>query len=678
MGGGLRSRRTTRRAWPGLLAAGIASASLILAPSAVADEGLDETSHSRFVLDAEETAVKATVSVTIRNVIPDRHTATGRTFFYYNSYGIPVPAGAEDVRAVSNGSALALSLEPTDDPSTKVAIASFSSLHYGQSRAIEWTYTIPGEPVRSRDFTRVGRGYATFAAQGVGDPGQVTVEVTVPTSMTFDSTSDGFAEKRGRSTYTYTADENTDEYGIWAAVSARDPKQADKRQIDVGDAKISLQSFPGDEKWLRFVGKRVTEGLPVLEDVVGHPWPGGLETIREDVSPQVTGYAWFDPRADEIVIPEDLDEAMLFHELTHAWLNHGTFVDRWLTEGLTEAVSHRALAELRGRDARVPDAPGRDSDGALPLNKWDANDRATEVDDYGYAASYSVVSRLLADADDETFTAVVSAAYEGRSAYEPPGEQKISSGRTDWRRFLDLVEIRAGAADATKIFRTWVLTADERKLLGPRGDARKVYTNLDSADGEWQPPRGLRNDMSRWKFDSAAEVVNQLDRAPADAAAVQAAAAAAGLPVPEPVQEAYEEADHQDDYSALATLLPQATDAIWAVGEASRAADADGDPLSSLGRLVLAVDPAAEGARADLAAGELESAADRARGATSRAELALWAGIGVVLLALALLGAGALALRRRRSRVTAAGGLAEADVNHDQRKPWLVGTAVGD
>ena len=647
-----------RRTRPGLLTVGLASASLLLAPAAVADEGLDESSRSRYVIDAKAAVVRASVSLTIRNVIPDEYTSSGRTFYYYDAYSVPMPAGARDVRAVSNGSPLALSFDTTDDASTKVATARFPSLYYGQSRTIEWSYVIPGEPVRSKDFTRVGRGYATFAAQGVGDAGQVTVEVTVPTSMTFESTSDGFTEKRAGAKTTYTATESTDDYGIWAAVSARDPKQADTRTVDVGDATITLESFPGDTKWLGFVGKRVTTGLPVLEDVVGHPWPGGLETIREDVSPQVTGYAWFDPGADEIVIPEDLDEGLLFHELTHAWLNRDTFVERWLSEGLTDVVAHRALVELRGDDARVPhQAPDRTSSAAVPLNGWKSNERATDVDDYGYAASYTAVAKLLSTLDDDAFTAVVSAAYEGRSAYDAPGGQAVVQGRTDWRRFLDLVEIQGDVPGAAKVFRTWVLTGKERAQLGERAEMRTVYTGLDEADGDWVPPRGLRDDMSRWRFDAAATVVEQLGDAPADAAAVQQAAASAGLPVPEPVRAAYEAAGDEDDYAELATLLPRAGEVIATVGDVSRTVAADGDPLSELGETVLGVERAAASARAELAAGELDAATERAGTATTLAGLALWVGVGMVVVVLGLLVAGVLALagRRRRRRATPSG-----------------------
>ncbi len=76
--------------------------------------------------------------------------------------------------------------------------------------------------------------------------------------------------------------------------------------------------------------------------------PGGMDKIREDVSPHVLGHAWFDHAADEIVVSEDLDEATLLHELTHAWLNPDRLQERWLEEGLTEVVAYRAVEALGG------------------------------------------------------------------------------------------------------------------------------------------------------------------------------------------------------------------------------------------------------------------------------------------------------------------------------------------
>lgn len=662
MGRARRRSVAVHRSLAAVAGLGLLGATLVAGPTAAADEGLAEASHNRFVLDTQDDVVEATVTVTLRNVTPDRHTAEGTYSYFYDAYGVPVPAGAKNVRAVSGGASLPVRFDATDDPSTQIATASFSQLYYGQSRTIEWTYDIPGAPIRSEDYTRVGPGYATFAAQGVGDPGQVTVEVVLPAAMSFDSTADVFTSSRDGRTTTYTATENTDEGGIWAAVSARDADQADEKHVEVGDVRLTLQSFPGDREWLRFVSKQVTAGLPVLEKTVGQPWPGGLDTIREDVSPQVLGYAWFDHGADEIVIAEDLDEVILFHELTHAWLNPDRIDGRWLYEGLTEVVAHR-VADATGGSGTPRRTPDRDAPGALPLTTWRSfgSERSPEVEQFAYAASYAAVEKLVGDLDDETFSGIVAAAYAGESAYEVPGT-KVNGGQTDWRRFLDLVEIRAGVDRAPKVYRTWVVDRDGRAELAARADAREAYTALDTADGEWRPPRGLRAAMTDWDFEEAGTIVDGPlgYGVPGDAAEVQSAAEAAGLPVPAPVRDAYEGADDDEEYAQLTNLLPRATEVIGAVGEASDAAAAGEDPVSALGARLLAVGQVVDDARSALADGDLDEAAALADTATERAGWAVWLGIGVIVLALVLLAGavlGVLGIRRRpRRRARSADG----------------------
>jgi hypothetical protein len=669
-----RRRRAAPLLLPAVLVGGLTGALLLAGPAAVADEGLTEESHSRFVLKAKQTEVRATVTTTIGNVTPDR----GLTYYFYTSYAIPVPAGVEGLRAVSDGVALPVTLEKTEDPSTRYAVAEFAPLRYGGTRTIEWSFVIPGEPVRSKDYTRVGDGFATFATSGLGDAGRTTVEVVLPASMTFDATSDAFTEERSGRTVTYTATENTDKDGIWAVVSARDPKKADEKTVEVDGTSLTLQSFPGDEKWTSFVSRGLTKGLPALEEAVGQPWPGGLETIREDVSPKVLGYAWFDAGKDEIVIAEDLDEVTLYHELAHAWLNPDRLRERWLSEGLTEVVAHRVVADTGG-ESDPWKAPDRGSDVALPLSRWEANpgELDEDVESYGYAASYTVVQKLVGGLDDDAFTAVVSAAQAGESAYEAPGSKEENWGRTDWRRFLDLVETRGGVEGAPKVLRTWVLDADQKAALKPRAAARDAYAQVDAADGAWSPPLGLRTAMTDWEFGDAKDARAALDGAAEDAATVQAAAADAGLDAPASVRAAYEDASTRDQYEVLATLLPRAADVTTDVGRAVAAAATDRDPVSGLGELVLGVDRTAEQARADLAGGDLEAAADQAEATLGRADAAPWVGGGVVLLVLGAVG-GLVALvrrTRRRSGDVPGGG---SVVVEDALEQHVVLPAAGD
>lgn len=623
-------------------------------PGAAADEGLAESSRSRYVLEADASEVRATVTTTIRNTTP----SSGGYVYYYDRYGIPVPAGAEDVRAASGGSSLPVTVTATEDPSTALATASFSALYHGRSRTIEWSFTIPGEPVRSKDRTRVGPGYATFAVQATGDPGQTSVDVVVPSAMTFDTTGDAFTPSKDGRTTTYRATEATDEHGIWAVVSARDPEQVETREVTVGDATVTLRAFPGDRRWLRFVAAQVERGLPALEDVVGEPWPGGLRTIREDVSPQALGYAWFDAQADEIVVPEDLDAALLYHELSHAWLHPDRLGGRWLYEGLAETVAYRVLDRTGARGSDPRETPDRDDDAALPLTSWREGEPSAETEDYAYAASYTAVRRLLGDLDDETFAQVVAAALAGESAYEPAGSLEHNQARTDWRRFLDLAEVRGGVEHGAKTYRTWVVDGDQRRLLADRADARDRYTALDDTDGAWLPPLGVRTSMTGWEFADAVDAVKSLGAAAEEAGAVQEAARSAGLTVPDAVRAAYEDASSAAEYRELASTLPRATGALTAVGDAVEEADRERDPVSRLGAVVLRLDAGARASRQELAAGDLAAATTRAEAVTDRAGWATGAGAGSLLAAAAALAAlGALArrsARRRGARATAA------------------------
>ncbi|WP_402468740.1 gluzincin family metallopeptidase [Isoptericola aurantiacus] len=627
--------RALRRAGTVVLALALGLGALLVAPGAVApaaaQDGLTEESHARYEVTAKG-KVSASVTTTITNVTPD----VGNRYYYWNRYGIAVPASAKDVRATSWGSPLTVDLEADpEDPNVRWARVGFSPLRYGSTRTIEWTYEIAGSPVRSDRWTRAGRGYATFSAQALGDPGRVSVEVVAPTSMTFDSTEEFTSRKAGGKKTLYRSEEYSEGWGVWSAVSVRDPRKTDEQDVTVGDTTLTVQSFPGDTTWRKFAADRIVTGLPVLEDLLDEPWPGRIAVVREDVSPQVLGYAWFDDQGDEIVVGEELDESTLYHELGHAWFDDERFVGRWLYEGLTELTAYRVIDAVDG-EGEPRQAPRRQAAGSLPLLDWSELDREPTTETYAYAAAYTALHRMLGDLDDETYSAVVAAAYAGESAYEEPGSTTKNFGRTDWRRFLDLAAERGGV-DGTDQYRTWVVKKAQAKKLDARADARTDYADLDEADGAWQAPVGLRRDMTDWSFGDAEDAMTLLLPIAPQAVAVQDTAARTGLAVPESVRTAYEDAETDGDYRALETLLPQAADALEDVDAAERAATADVDPVSELGQAVLEVDDTADAALAALSAGELDDARALAAETTDGADRALWTGLGVVAGALLLL-----------------------------------------
>jgi hypothetical protein len=632
----------------GTWAVALAMGAVLAGQPALADEGLTTGGHSRFVLDPKATTVDATVTVDLRNTTPNRD----GFFYYYDAFSVPVPAGAEKVRARSGGSSLPVSLEGTEDPSTKLARITFPNLLYGRSRTITLTYEVPGEKPRSKDSTRVGPGYASFAVYGVGDSGRNLVEVVAPSSMTFDSTSDDFTSTEQGELTTYSSDAVSPEGGSWAVVSLRDPARTDERVVDVGGVSLLLDGFQDDPKWSRFVAQQVTKGLPALEKLVGAKWPGGLERIREDASPSLRGYdGWFDPTDDEIVIGEQLDADLIFHELSHAWVSGERFDQRWMSEGLAQVLAERAVKATGGTPSRHPSV-SRGSSDAVALNAWggSAGTRSEDVDAYAYPAAYAVTSSLVRPLDDAELSAVLGAAIRGERAYDPAGTKDADGGRTDWMRWLDLLETRVGVTNGADVYSRWVLTDQQRATLAPRAKARAAYAELDEADGAWLPPEGLRDAMTDWDFQRADAVREKVAGLGAAATAVQTAAQRAGIEVPDAVRAGYERAEHDEQYAALASTLPEAATAVTAVGAAGQAAGRGRDPVSALGATLLGVRGRAAQASALLDDGQYVAATTTAQDATSRSDKALLAGLALLALVVLLVAGLVLWVRRSLAR----------------------------
>ncbi len=646
-------RRTTGAVLAGVLTL---AAAVGLAPSAAADTGLTVSASSRYVLQSKDTSVAATLTLDLRNVTPNQTTSNGVYQYFYNGFSVPVPAGAEDLAATSNGSTLSVSVASTEDASTSMATIRFSNLFYNQSRRITFTYSIPGAPPRSSDWTRVGRGYATFIVSSPGDAGHNTVQVVVPRGMTFESTGEGFEQSTKGSKDAWTVTTNTDETGIWAVVSLRDPDLVEEKTVQVSGTALTLEAFPDDKRWLSFVSGAVTDGIPTLEELVGNDWPGGLQRIREDAAPSLRGYdGWFDSSGNEIVVGEALDDDLILHELSHAWLSEDRFDHRWQYEGLAQVVAERAML-AQGKKAYEHPNASRTAEAAVPLNRWGggAGTRSTDLEAWAYPASYRVTSLLLDGLDDEQFAAVVGAGIRGERAYDPAGVSDHTGGRTTWERWLDLVETRGETTGASKVFSTWVLTKAQKAELKGRAAARRAFVAIDEADGAWTPPEGLRDAMTLWDFDRAAHVRGEVADLGTDAVAVQQAAEATGLDVPGPVRESYEEAAQDEQYQALAASLPAAAGAITAVGAATDVADEDQGPLGDLGQALLGIDDTAHRALEQLIEGDVDAAGTTAAQVADRAGWVMPLGVGLPLLVLLVL-AGVvmlvlLVLRRRSQR----------------------------
>ncbi|MGA8045489.1 MAG: hypothetical protein WCA30_04410, partial [Dermatophilaceae bacterium] len=578
---------------------------LLAAHPAHADAGLIVSSTSRYVVDAEGERVTGAITMTLRNVAPDETTDDGSVrFFFYDAYGIPLPAETQDVRAVSGGDELVVERLPIEGQSGfRLFQIQFPDLLFGDSRTIELSFTLEGQPPRSEDPTRIGPGYATFSVFGPGDPGSNTVEVVVPDDLTVDSTSDSFTEAPGSDgTTVYTSREDNLAPGFAATMSVRSSEVGEGRAVTVGGVPLVLVPYPNDPEWADFIEERADVGLPVLVGLVGQEWPGEIDRIRQDSGSQVRGFeGWYSTREREIVLGEALDDGVLFHELAHAWVNTSTIEDRWLSEGLAELLAEETAERTDGTFTRPEEVDATD-EAAVPLQTWDESPgfRGTDGDAWAYPASYQVVTALVAGLEDEALPELLADVVTATSPWDLPGRRTLSGGALRTTTFLDLLAAHetptVADGSAQSLYVNWVLTDEDAARLVDRAEATDAYTSF-AAGGPWGPPLAIRASMAQWDYPGALALMVERSELPAAAAAVQELSERTGTELPERIRSGYEDADSEQELNAAAAAVATATDALRRYEEARAAVDADRGPFGRLGAAVLRLEATADAAQ---------------------------------------------------------------------------------
>lgn len=633
---------------------------LVAAQPAVADEGLTVTSESRYVLDLDAGTVQGAITMTLRNVTPNEPTGDGGyRYFFYDAYGIPLPAGATDIVARSGGQALRTqSRTLPEEPGFRLVEIRFPDLLYQQSRTIELTFTLVGQPPRADDPTRIGPGYANFAVFGPGDPGRNSVAVVVDSALEFDSTESEYttSEEGGTTTYTFTRDNIGG--GISAMVSVRTSEVGEGQPVTVGGVDLVLIPYPNDPEWAEFIATWADLALPVLESLVGHPWPGDIDRIREDVGSEVRGFeGWYSTSDREIVLSEDLDDGVLYHELAHAWVNTATVPERWLTEGLAEVLAERTAARIGG-GFTVPATVRRDDERAVALYGWTSSRgfRGTETDSWAYPASYQVATALVAGLDDEHLTPLLSDVVTSTSPWDLPGRRDLSGGGTTTMAFLDLLAAHEAPSvadgSAVELYRTWVLEEPGADLLEQWQPVRTLYDEF-AGGASWGAPLGLRRSMARWEFSDATRVMSELADLPAGAAQVQELADHLAVDLPTRVQENYELADSDEDYTAVRASLANAHSTLARYEEAAAVAYAERGLIDRIGAIPLRLEATAQVAAENISLDEFAASRAASDLVIERAEWVTRVGVAIVVgaaLALLLVIGGLVALVRRSRR----------------------------
>lgn len=498
------------------------------AAPARADEGLTLSTDSTYAFDPPASAVHVRVRADVANVTTDRREGNVLKRLYYTSVTLPLPAGAVDVRATADDRPVEVTVTPVSDRVARAEVPLGPNLFAGQRRTVVVEYDLRGAPPRDPAFTRVNPAYASFVAYGSGDPGAVTVRVTVPAGFDVETLGDDVAMRVEGGTLVYEAIGIAAPDRWFVGISARDDGALVRTDVSVGDRLMAVESWPGDDEWAAFVRRNLDGGVPALERLIGRPWPLTARlSIVETVTPYLRGYAgWFLVRQNKIEVGEDLDDRTLLHELSHAWFNRDLFDARWVNEGMAEEFSARALGEL-GLPVPTPDEVDTASANRVTLEAWSSPGRRDDADDveaWAYNASWSVVHRLVAEIGVERMAAVIAAADQGTQAYTPGADSTATT--TDWRRLLDLLSEIGGSQTAEDLFRRYVVRESDLDDLDARAAARQRAVALAAAGGEWAAPAGIDRSLEAWDFaavgrlaDDATAVLAQRDRLAAAASA---------------------------------------------------------------------------------------------------------------------------------------------------------------
>ena len=663
-------RRSGSRRVGQLLVATVAVATLLLRPAAAppiaaaSDDGLVLTSSTTYTLVPEKSLVHVAVALTAKNTKPnvDRQTPSGTitTRYFFDSATIAVQSEATAVVATAGKRSLAAQLTP-DDGFARLRVDFPADLYFDQTVTVTLAFDLPGGAPRSESDIRVGSAFATFYAWAFGDSGDV--QVVVPGGYDVESSGSPTQQSEAAGVTTLKASgiaDATDWYSIIVA-DRKDALTQDRLDL-AGGEHVVIRAWPEDTQWRSQVTHLLTRSLPDLVDRIGLPWPvtGDIE-VTEVHTPLLEGYAGiFHTTENLIEISEDLDELTIVHEASHAWFNENLFAGRWIDEGLADEYASRVLGDVSsGGQSPNPVSP-TDAE-AVRLNAWTfpgriADDATQARETYGYEASWTAIRALVSNAGEAGMRDVLAAANKRETPYLGAGAAETLPGVPDWKRFLDLLDERGHSDQADDIFRRWIVTDDQAKVLDTRAAARTAYAAL-VADGDgWLPGWVVRKPMSDWDFGTATQRIAAAEKVLDLRDRIDIVASHVGLEQPGTLRKAYEA--EQKDLAGVQALGTRELALVASIGSAGQRAGQERPPLTLIG--LLGTDPDAElaAARSAFTKGDLDAAAADLASMNGLLDGAVQAGrerVGVAGIAaagvLAVGGAAIYGARRRRRYV---------------------------
>lgn len=533
-----------------------------------------ETSGLAYVEDTVFTVLDGVVGVdiTVRmsNTTVERRSGNTIYYSYFDSFQQVVPYGATNVSITSRGSQLSATSESLDEDFDLYTARLPTELRSGQSRTVEISFVLPVGAIRGDGLFFSNAAFHSFPIWSFSDPGTGSLTVRVPDNAELAEFGGGLRVSGLEEGFVLwePSDFSVPE-DVFSYVTITVDEALVSEEFSVAGQEIVLRSWPGDDVWATFARDTIEKGLPALESTIGLPVPDqdSLE-VTESVAPYFYGYAgWYDPADTTIEVGNELDDAVMLHELSHAWFNDALFDERWVNEGLAEEFTWRTQRTLNWPTEETPSEPGRLDPSAVALVEWSntvvaspGDDQIRETEEYGYATSWYTVRELVELIGLDGMQQVIAAADANTISYVGEDPLERTAVDDDWRRLLDLISEAAplDAHDAIEeLFVAYVISDGWEDELEARRDARDAYNDLLVATPQWRVPTELRVALTNWDFDTSASVVQDATAVLDRFLIVSEEAERRSLTLSDAARVAYE-ADRPDFVSAMSILDAQA------------------------------------------------------------------------------------------------------------------------
>ncbi len=569
------------------LATSVVASTLVVATGteARAEGEIRVEAHSTYTVDPSAGVVHVVVDLTLTNQKP----SSGGYVYFWSEWGIPMLTGATNISATRDGRSQSVSIESSDSGEFQFGVVDLSpNIYYRDVARIQYRYDLPSGAPRTDATTRVNSAYAEFYAWPVGDDGLTSVRIRFPKAFEVDWLGDFLTEKNDGDHRLYESGAISDSNSWGVIVTRRNDRGLKGDRFRSGQHVIIVRAWPDDPQWARFVTTTSRRGLPKLERLVGLPWPSDDDlTITETISPYLYGYAgWYTSDDNTIEVGDELDAEVILHEISHIWFNDELFGDRWINEGF--AQTYAALA-LEGSDDEVddPKRPGKSAKGRQALVDWgnpsvreDDESRAREL--YGYNAAWYVIDTIADEIGPNAMRKVIIAADSQQLAFLGDPDAETLKTDIEWERFLDLLVYVGGSKKAEKLFTDYVIDRSDRDDLRDRKQAHREYQRLVKRGGTWSVPQVVREELTRWDFDDAADAM-VLSREILDVRdEIVDSLEGTGVELPTSFEEAYETAD-DDELEALRDTAKEYLAAAEDIAAAHDAADADKGVFAKIG-----------------------------------------------------------------------------------------------